>query len=207
MSVLTQNAESGGAASRVRGACALRSARGRWCWPTGACSRASCSGRGMRSRRARSSSTPCSAATRRSSPIPSYAGQIITFTTPHIGNYGVNAADFESSRHVLPRRHRARTRPPPQQLPRRVGLDEMLIEHGVPGIGGIDTRRLTRILRDTGAMPGAFGPPTRRRSGPPPRRARHRRHRPRRPGQRDGELHVDALDPATARASSPSTTA
>jgi carbamoyl-phosphate synthase small subunit len=36
-------------------------------------------------------------------------------------------------------------------------LDEMLVRHGVPGIGGIDTRRLTRLLRDTGAMPGAFG--------------------------------------------------
>jgi carbamoyl-phosphate synthase small subunit len=36
-------------------------------------------------------------------------------------------------------------------------LDEWLTRHGVPGIGGIDTRRLTRHIRDTGAMPGAFG--------------------------------------------------
>ena len=88
---------------------------------------------------------------------PSYAGQIITFTNPHIGNYGTNAADFESRgtfcRGVVVRElarrhsnHRA-----------EAGLDVMLAQQGVPGIAGIDTRRLTRILRDTGAMPGAFG--------------------------------------------------
>ncbi|MGZ4680045.1 MAG: carbamoyl-phosphate synthase domain-containing protein, partial [Ilumatobacteraceae bacterium] len=88
---------------------------------------------------------------------PSYAGQIITFTYPHIGNYGSNAADFESARPFcrgvivrdMARRfsnHRAEH-----------SLDAMLLRHGVSGIGGIDTRRLTRLLRDTGAMPGAFG--------------------------------------------------
>jgi carbamoyl-phosphate synthase small subunit len=88
---------------------------------------------------------------------PSYAGQIITFTTPHIGNYGTNTTDFESRgtfcRGVVVRElarrhsnHRADS-----------GLDAMLVEYGVPGIAGIDTRRLTRVLRDTGAMPGAFG--------------------------------------------------
>jgi len=88
---------------------------------------------------------------------PSYAGQIITFTTPHIGNYGVNATDFESRGtfcrgivvRELARRH--------SSFRAESSLDAMLITHGVPGIGGIDTRRLTRILRDTGAMPGAFG--------------------------------------------------
>jgi carbamoyl-phosphate synthase small subunit len=88
---------------------------------------------------------------------PSYAGQIITFTTPHIGNYGTNAADDESRgvfcRGIVVRElarrhsnHRAET-----------SLDAMLRRHGLLGIGGIDTRRLTRLLRDTGAMPGAFG--------------------------------------------------
>jgi carbamoyl-phosphate synthase small subunit len=88
---------------------------------------------------------------------PSYAGQIITFTTPHIGNYGVNAADFESRGtfcrgivvRELARRH--------SNQRAESGLADMLALHGVPGIAGIDTRRLTRILRDTGAMPGAFG--------------------------------------------------
>ena len=49
---------------------------------------------------------------------PSYAGQIITFTYPHIGNYGVNGTDIES-RSAFCRRHRARPGSPPQQLPRR----------------------------------------------------------------------------------------
>ena len=48
-------------------------------------------------------STPRCRATRRSSPTRRYAGQIITFTYPHIGNYGVNADDDESRRPVLPR--------------------------------------------------------------------------------------------------------
>jgi carbamoyl-phosphate synthase small subunit len=88
---------------------------------------------------------------------PSYAGQIITFTTPHIGNYGTNAADFESRgtfcRGVvvreLARRH--------SNQRAEGSLDAMLRQQGVPGIAGVDTRRLTRLLRDTGAMPGAFG--------------------------------------------------
>ena len=88
---------------------------------------------------------------------PSYAGQIVTFTTPHIGNYGVNAADFESRGtfcrgivvRELARRH--------SNQRADSSLDSMLRRHGVPGIAGIDTRRLTRIIRDTGAMPGAFG--------------------------------------------------
>ena len=46
----------------------------------------------------------------------------------------------------------------PQQLARRPSsLDDLLARHGVPGITGIDTRRLTRHLRDAGALPGAFG--------------------------------------------------
>mgnify|MGYP006269527609 FL=1 len=88
---------------------------------------------------------------------PSYAGQIITFTQPHIGNYGVTQLDNESRRpfargiviREMARRHsnwRAET-----------SLAESLAHWGVPGIGAIDTRRLTRVLRDTGAMSGAFG--------------------------------------------------
>jgi carbamoyl-phosphate synthase small subunit len=88
---------------------------------------------------------------------PSYAGQIITFTYPHIGNYGTTAADDESrrpfARGVVVR-----------DLARRAsswratdGLDAYLRRHGVPGIAGVDTRRLTRHIREAGAMPGAFG--------------------------------------------------
>ena len=88
---------------------------------------------------------------------PSYAGQIITFTTPHIGNYGVNLADFESRRifcRGIVVRDLARRR---SNWRATADLNEMLVAYGIPGIGGIDTRRLTRHIRDSGAMPGAFG--------------------------------------------------
>ena len=88
---------------------------------------------------------------------PSYAGQIITFTVPHIGNYGVNENDYESPRPfcrgVLVRdlaRRRSNWRATDD-------LSGLLRTHGIPGIAGLDTRRLTRHLRDAGAMPGAFG--------------------------------------------------
>ncbi len=88
---------------------------------------------------------------------PSYAGQVITFTYPHIGNYGVNSADDESPRprcagvvvRDLARRH--------SNHRAEGGLDAYLRHHGIPGIGGVDTRRLTRHLRDHGALPGVFG--------------------------------------------------
>jgi len=88
---------------------------------------------------------------------PSYAGQIITFTNPHIGNYGTNPTDFESARpfcrgvvvRELARRH--------SNWRADESLDGLLRAHGVPGIAGIDTRRLTRAIRDQGALPGAFG--------------------------------------------------
>ncbi len=88
---------------------------------------------------------------------PSYAGQIITFTAPHIGNYGVNAADFESRRPfcrgVVVREMARRY----SNWRAEASLDALLTRYGIPGIAGIDTRRLTRLIRDTGAMPGAFG--------------------------------------------------
>lgn len=88
---------------------------------------------------------------------PSYAGQIITFTYPHIGNYGVNTHDDESRaafcRGVIVRDLARR----PSSHRSEGHLVDLLVRHGIPGIAGIDTRRLTRLIRDTGAMPGAFG--------------------------------------------------
>jgi len=88
---------------------------------------------------------------------PSYAGQVVTFTTPHIGNYGSTQLDDEArkihARGVIVRefaRRRSNWRSDND-------LGAYLAFHGVQGIGGVDTRRLTRILRDTGAMTGAFG--------------------------------------------------
>ena len=88
---------------------------------------------------------------------PSYAGQIITFTYPHIGNYGVNPTDDEARRPFcrgviirdLARRH--------SNWRSEEDLDSFLRSHGLAGIAGVDTRRLTRHIRDFGAMPGAFG--------------------------------------------------
>jgi carbamoyl-phosphate synthase small subunit len=88
---------------------------------------------------------------------PSYAGQIITFTYPHIGNYGVNPADDEARRPFcrgVVVRDLARRR---SNWRSTEDLESWLVRHGIAGIGGIDTRRLTRHIRDTGAMPGAFG--------------------------------------------------
>ena len=88
---------------------------------------------------------------------PSYAGQIITFTYPHIGNYGTNEDDNESSQPFcrgmvvrdLSRRH--------SNWRATQSLDEMLNSRGIAGIAGVDTRRLTRHIRNLGSMPGAFG--------------------------------------------------
>jgi carbamoyl-phosphate synthase small subunit len=88
---------------------------------------------------------------------PSYAGQVIIFTYPQIGNYGVNPTDEESSRlhcrgivvRDLSRR--------PSNWRANESLDDYLRRHRVPAIAGVDTRRLTRHLREAGALPGAFG--------------------------------------------------
>ena len=87
---------------------------------------------------------------------PSYQGQIVTMTYPHIGNYGVTAADAEGARpHATG--FVIRDLPPRWSSWRgEQGLDEYLATWGVPGIAEIDTRRLTRHLRSRGAMRGAI---------------------------------------------------
>ncbi len=88
---------------------------------------------------------------------PSYAGQIISFTYPHIGNYGVNGDDPESRQPfcagVVVRELTDR----PSNWRATGGLGDYLARLGVVGIAGIDTRRLTRHLREAGALPGAIG--------------------------------------------------
>ena len=85
---------------------------------------------------------------------PSYCGQIVSFTYPLMGNYGINAEDFESAavraqamvcREVCER---------PSNWRATGKLQDWLAEHGVPGIAGIDTRALTRHLRERGVMRG-----------------------------------------------------
>jgi carbamoyl-phosphate synthase small subunit len=87
---------------------------------------------------------------------PSYDGQIVTMTYPHIGNYGTNSEDQES---LKPRvaGFVIRDLPPLWSSWRgRKSLEEFLTESRVPGITEIDTRRLTRHIREKGAMRGAF---------------------------------------------------
>jgi len=87
---------------------------------------------------------------------PSYFRQIVTLTYPHIGNTGVNGEDWESDRvyaaglvvRDLPRLHSSWRSPQ--------ALDSFLKEQNVVAIAGIDTRRLTRLLRSQGAQNGCL---------------------------------------------------
>lgn len=85
---------------------------------------------------------------------PSYAGQIITFTFPHIGNVGTNADDHETlnpaARGMIVREDLT----DPSSWRAQSHLDAWLKEHNLPGISGIDTRALTRLIRDNGAPNG-----------------------------------------------------
>jgi carbamoyl-phosphate synthase small subunit len=86
---------------------------------------------------------------------PSYAGQLVTFTYPELGNTGVNAADQEADRpHV--RAVITRQLAPVASSWRAEGdLESWLARHGVVGIRGVDTRALVRHLREGGAVNGA----------------------------------------------------
>jgi carbamoyl-phosphate synthase small subunit len=87
---------------------------------------------------------------------PSYAGQMITFTFPHIGNVGANDEDNESAK-IFATGIILRTNiTAPSNYRSEVGLNDWLIEHGVTGICGIDTRALTKHLREQGAQNGVI---------------------------------------------------
>jgi len=85
---------------------------------------------------------------------PSYCGQIVTMTAPQIGNYGVNPEDVESDK-IQARGFIIRESSPIHSNYRATqSLDDYLNQSNIVGIQGIDTRSLTRILRDEGAMNG-----------------------------------------------------
>jgi len=88
---------------------------------------------------------------------PSYAGQVIAFTYPHIGNYGVTPIDDEAIRPWCAGVVARDFTDVPSNWRSEESIEAMLIRHQVPAIIGIDTRRLTRHLRNFGALPGAFG--------------------------------------------------
>lgn len=87
---------------------------------------------------------------------PSYCGQIVTFTYPLIGNYGINRDDFES---IIPAVNGMVVKEAsdfPSNWRSEFSLDEYLKLKDIPGISGIDTRKLTRIIRQYGALKGAI---------------------------------------------------
>lgn len=87
---------------------------------------------------------------------PSYFGQIVTMTYPLIGNYGVNAEDYESKRPNV-RGFICRERcEKPSNFRCEKTIDDYLKKYNIPGLYGIDTRKLTKILREKGTMKGAI---------------------------------------------------
>ena len=87
---------------------------------------------------------------------PSYTEQMVTLTYPHIGNTGTNAEDVES-RSIAVRGLIIRDLPRlPNNWRNSLPLDEYLRNNGIVGIADIDTRRLTRILRNKGALSGCL---------------------------------------------------
>ena len=91
---------------------------------------------------------------------PSYKGQIVTMTAPEIGNVGVNALDAESmdgKPHVAGFVLRDAS-PVASSWRSEQTLDAYLAEHGIVAISGVDTRKLTRHLRDHGSQNAAIGP-------------------------------------------------
>jgi carbamoyl-phosphate synthase small subunit len=85
---------------------------------------------------------------------PSYKGQIVTMTYPLIGNYGVNDEDFESHRPWVEGFVVKECSPVVSNWRATRSLPEFLRAYGIVGIAGIDTRALTRRLRDAGAQEG-----------------------------------------------------
>ena len=87
---------------------------------------------------------------------PSYAGQLVTFTYPLIGNYGINPQDFESSRIQVGGLIVREDCDLPSHGRSDRTLHEFLESQGIPGIAEIDTRALTRRLRSQGVMLGTI---------------------------------------------------
>ncbi|TMQ16141.1 MAG: glutamine-hydrolyzing carbamoyl-phosphate synthase small subunit [Deltaproteobacteria bacterium] len=89
---------------------------------------------------------------------PSYCGQIVVMTATQIGNVGINRTDLEAQRVVCAGFAIRELSPIAASWRAEAGLPAWLETSGVPGIDGIDTRALTRCLRDGGAMRGAITP-------------------------------------------------
>ena len=87
---------------------------------------------------------------------PSYKGQIVCMTYPLIGNYGINPEDIESRRPFVEGFIVKEGSPYPSNYRKSQTLEAYLQEWGIVGIQGIDTRALTKHIRDQGAMEGVI---------------------------------------------------
>ncbi|HJS17903.1 MAG TPA: glutamine-hydrolyzing carbamoyl-phosphate synthase small subunit [Anaerolineales bacterium] len=87
---------------------------------------------------------------------PSYRGQGVLFTVPHIGNVGINFEDDESTRPQVSAAVIRSLSPVVSNWRSALSLSDWLAHHGVPGISGVDTRWLTRKLRDEGTQKAAL---------------------------------------------------
>ncbi|MFT8321612.1 MAG: carbamoyl phosphate synthase small subunit [Bacillus sp. (in: firmicutes)] len=87
---------------------------------------------------------------------PSYCGQIVTLTYPLVGNYGINRDDFESITPAIQGFIVKEVCDFPSNWRNELSLDEYFKQKNIPGLAGIDTRKLTRIIRQHGALKGAI---------------------------------------------------
>lgn len=87
---------------------------------------------------------------------PSYTGQIITFTYPLIGNYGINRDDFESLTPTLKGVVVKEACQAPSNFRAQKTLDDVLKEFDIPGISGVDTRSITKKIREHGVLKAAL---------------------------------------------------
>ena len=88
---------------------------------------------------------------------PSYAGQIVTMTAPHIGNYGVASGDEESQTPQVAGFIMREASPVASNWRADGSLRDYLVRHNIVAIADIDTRALTRVLRSAGVMRGVIG--------------------------------------------------
>lgn len=87
---------------------------------------------------------------------PSYCDQIVTMTYPLIGNYGITQDDYENLTPYLKGIIVKEACNFPSNFRKQNTLSEFLIRHNIPGIAGIDTRKLTKIIRNHGSMKALF---------------------------------------------------
>ena len=85
---------------------------------------------------------------------PSYCGQIVCMTYPLIGNYGINRDDYESIEPAIKGLIVKEICDYPSNFRNQMDLDEFFQKRNLSGISGIDTRRLTRVLRNSGVVKG-----------------------------------------------------